>query len=193
MFSKFSRFYGKGKVKYENEKRAYMFLSMFAKVSNELGLLNSNITSDMIHRLIFAMDGPDNSSDVFIQLVMDIHSQNFRKGQYIMRLLGVGILEGFSAKDLLEDLSYDELKYLFDLMLNVLGDLKKLFKDMDQNVLKEPLMLLIAFSSHVKYLLKRAPRYTRNDRMKSSLKIKHRGPTETEWTRVTKDSEDWVY
>lgn len=145
----FSRFFGEGKKQYEDEQRANQFISMFARVSTELGLSGTNLTREFVLFILHNMGVLDNSADVFIQIVLVIHSHPEGKGLTLLKQLGRGVVKKISLENTLNNMEMREISSVYKLIHGIIPDLREMFEDVDENLIKEPLLLLLAFLNHV--------------------------------------------
>lgn len=140
-----SKIFGDKKRSFENKKRSRHFVRIFGRVSSELGLFDTGLNYDLVYSLFDSMGQADNSADVFIQIVLVIHSHSKEKGLLILKQMGKGSIKGFGVDEIFDTMKYDELGSVNELMKKVSRDITRMLDTTDKKVLSEPVLLLMAF------------------------------------------------
>lgn len=144
-----SRFFGEGKKQYQQKFRANQFIRMFANVSKELGLSGSALTRELVLSIFGSMGMVDSSADVFIQIVLAIHSRPEERGLLITKQLGRGVVNNIPLDKTLNNMTQRDISFVYKLLQSVVPDLEEMFEGMDSRIIREPLLLLLAFMNHV--------------------------------------------
>ena len=144
-----SRFFGKGKIQHQQKFRANQFIRMFANVSKELGLSGSALTRELVLSIFGSMGMVDNSADVFIQIVLSIHSHPEERGLLITKQIGRGVVNGIPMDKTLSNMTQRDISSVYRLIQDVVPDLEEMFEGMDEKMIREPLLLLLAFMNHI--------------------------------------------
>lgn len=141
----------KNKKELEETKRAHQFIRMFGSVSHELGLSHTELSEELVLTVFNAIGVDiDNSTDIFIFIVLMFYSYGEGRGIVVLKHLGNSTVGGTSFEDAIEDLSKSELKALYGIIYKVMKDMEEYSSTYDEKVKKEPLMLLISVFNYVK-------------------------------------------
>ena len=152
----FSDFYKNKKREYEHNKSFRQFVKMFGSVSHELGLTNASIGSDRIFPIFQEMGVVDNSADVFIQLVLILHTFPTSSGILILKQMGMMSVNGNNIEQIVNSLRHEEMDSVSRMIANLMPELREMFEQTDEILIKEPIRLLIGFYRHNEYLKEKA-------------------------------------
>lgn len=146
----------------EETKRAHQFIRMFGSVSHELGLSQEELSMDLVSTVFNAMgDEIDNSTDIFIFMVLMFYSHGEGRGILVLKSLGNSTVYGKSVEDAIEDFSKSELKALYGIIYKVVQDMEEFSSKYDEKVKKEPVMLLISVFN---YITRKIETYSKTDK-----------------------------
>lgn len=204
----FSKFYGEGKTKHQQKVRSNQFIKMFGQVSSILGLLGWNLDVNLVKHIFETIGDIDNSSDVFIQIVMILYSLDKERGMVLLREMGRGSVKGLSPDHIIDSFSKSELSSIKGIILKSIPDMKMVFEGVSRELLKEPFAIVVGFLDHVTDRIEmmdeglispegNSPRKSlgprmsmrRNNGMVPKLELSKRGVNEIDSTRVVEEND----
>ena len=148
----FSEFFKDKKRARENKKTFCKFVSMFGRVSKELNLINTSATPEMIFTIFNEIGLADNSADVFIQLVILVHTLPTSSGITILKKMGIMSNRGDSIDTIVNSLRYEEMESVSKMISKLMPEIRELVEEVDEKISKEPMRLLVGFYRHNDYL-----------------------------------------
>ena len=138
--------YKKKKELSEKKKRTDQFIQIFESVSKELNLYERSRSE--LTRIINFMGTAKTSSDVFIKMVLIVHS---------IGGIGLSTLRRLSNEKI-ESLKSFELQSINDLLSISFNPVSEMLEEAEESVLEEPLKMYSSIRSYISFLYVHKPR-----------------------------------
>jgi len=141
----------KTKAERSQEKRAKQFLNMFSSVSHIMGISKGIITESNVMDILEKLGKPNDSSSVFISIILLIHSKRKQSGFITLMRIGNLVQDG-SKENVLKSLPKNALESIFKMMHFITEDVEMYLSDVSDDITEEPLELFHSFRRHVLFL-----------------------------------------
>ena len=170
-----SRLFGEGKKRHEIFQRTLQFLRIFGRVSDILRLPKHESFPEYYDKLIRNINS-DNSSDIFIMLVILLNSDRISepRGFELLSFLSHQARnddKGHSVKSIFERASDASLRSLLVLLHDSLYSIQDRTKTFDNKVHKEPILLIRSLNSYVQYMLQKDTEVQEKNSIEPVLKM----------------------
>jgi len=141
----------KTKAQRDEEKRARQFLRMFAEVSHILDISKGVTTESDIVEMLEKLGKIGMSSDVFIAIVLIIHSKRKQLGFITLMRIG-NLIQSGSNENVLKTIPNKSLESIFKSIQFITEDVEMYLTNVPDEIAEEPLELFHSFRRHVLHL-----------------------------------------